>query len=98
MCSGCYTTQSSDEIGNENEEVVDLARQINLEVDSGHFQELLDSHNQKLTIDELIEVHEQEIEKLESLHPVQAENQMTIGSLTEGLILIEKKFTNLRKY
>ncbi|GFT38846.1 hypothetical protein TNCV_1585431 [Trichonephila clavipes] len=38
------------------EEVVDFARQINLEVDSEDFQELPDSHHQELTIDELIEM------------------------------------------
>ncbi|GFX03012.1 hypothetical protein TNCV_3261581 [Trichonephila clavipes] len=37
-----------------------LSRQINLEVDSDDVQELLDSHNQELTMDELIEMHEQE--------------------------------------
>ncbi|GFV70654.1 hypothetical protein TNCV_3842333 [Trichonephila clavipes] len=42
------------------EEVVDLARQINLEVYSDDMQELLDSRNQELTIDEFIEIHEQE--------------------------------------
>ncbi|GFU63694.1 hypothetical protein TNCV_1509732 [Trichonephila clavipes] len=36
------------------------ARQINLKVDSDDVQELLDSHNQELTIDELIEMHEQD--------------------------------------
>ncbi|GFU42563.1 hypothetical protein TNCV_4556761 [Trichonephila clavipes] len=41
-----------DEIGNVIEEVVDLARQINLEIDCDDIQELLDSHNQGLTIDE----------------------------------------------
>ncbi|GFX85281.1 hypothetical protein TNCV_2675561 [Trichonephila clavipes] len=51
------------------EEVVDLARQISLEVDSDEVQELLDSHNQKLTIDELIEMQEQYLEELESLRP-----------------------------
>ncbi|XP_023218164.1 uncharacterized protein LOC111620476 [Centruroides sculpturatus] len=48
--------QEPDEIGDVIEEVVDLARQINLEVDSDDVQELLDSHNQELTIDELIEM------------------------------------------
>ncbi|GFT89682.1 hypothetical protein TNCV_3137691 [Trichonephila clavipes] len=48
-----------DEIGNFIEEVVDLARQINSEVDSDDVQELLDSHYQELTIDELVEIHEQ---------------------------------------
>ncbi|GFX44250.1 hypothetical protein TNCV_4376381 [Trichonephila clavipes] len=38
-----------EEIRNLIEEVVDFARQINLEVDSDDVQELLDSHNQKLT-------------------------------------------------
>ncbi|GFX10070.1 peptidase S1 domain-containing protein [Trichonephila clavipes] len=33
---------------------------MNLEVDSDNVQKLLDSHNQELTIDELIELHKQE--------------------------------------
>ncbi|XP_023232690.1 tigger transposable element-derived protein 1-like [Centruroides sculpturatus] len=81
-----------DEIGNVIEEVVDLARQINLEVDSDDVRELLDSHNQELTIDELIEMCEQEqdIEELDSLDPVKSEDRMTVGKLTEGLSVIEK--------
>ncbi|GFU10072.1 hypothetical protein TNCV_557801 [Trichonephila clavipes] len=35
-------------------------RQINLEVDNDDVQELLDSHNQELTVNELIEMHEQQ--------------------------------------
>ncbi|XP_023242991.1 tigger transposable element-derived protein 1-like [Centruroides sculpturatus] len=59
----------TDEIGNVIEEVIDFARQINLEVDSDDVRELLDSHNQELTIDEVIEMREQEqdIEELDSL-------------------------------
>ncbi|GFV58383.1 hypothetical protein TNCV_2556271 [Trichonephila clavipes] len=55
-----------DEIDNEIEEVVNLARQTNLEMDNDDIQELLASHNQELTIEELKEMHEQEqdIEKL----------------------------------
>ncbi|GFV79239.1 hypothetical protein TNCV_71071 [Trichonephila clavipes] len=49
-----------DELSNVIEEVVDLARQINLEVDSNDVQELLASCNQELIIDEVIEMHEQE--------------------------------------
>lgn len=45
-----------DEIGNEIEKVVDLVRRIILEVDSDDFQELLDSHNQGLTIEEPMEL------------------------------------------
>ncbi|GFV39937.1 tigger transposable element-derived protein 1 [Trichonephila clavipes] len=63
--------------------------QINLEVNSGDFQELLDSHNQDLTINELVEMHEQE-QGLESLDPVQSEDQMTVESLTERISLIKK--------
>ncbi|GFS62578.1 hypothetical protein TNCV_1263311 [Trichonephila clavipes] len=64
-----------DTIGNEIKEVVDLANQINLEVNSDDVQELLDFHNQELTSDDLIEMHEQKevIEELESLDPVQSE-------------------------
>ncbi|GFW18690.1 hypothetical protein TNCV_1369441 [Trichonephila clavipes] len=46
------------EIGNWID-VVDLAKQINLEVDSDDVQELQDSHNQELIFDELIEMREQ---------------------------------------
>ncbi|GFX71665.1 hypothetical protein TNCV_2696531 [Trichonephila clavipes] len=63
-----------DEIGNLIEEVFNLARKINLEVDSDDVQELLDSHNQELTMDELIEMHEQDFEKLESSKPLQSED------------------------
>ncbi|GFU57320.1 hypothetical protein TNCV_3635051 [Trichonephila clavipes] len=58
-----------DEMDNVIEEVVDLVRQINLEVDSDDVQELLDSDNQELTIDELLELHEleQDIQELQSL-------------------------------
>ncbi|GFW37510.1 hypothetical protein TNCV_861171 [Trichonephila clavipes] len=59
-----------DEVSNVTEVVVELAWQINLEVDSDDIQEL-DSHNQVLTIDELTEIHEQDIEEFESLDPVQ---------------------------
>ncbi|GFX61922.1 hypothetical protein TNCV_3777331 [Trichonephila clavipes] len=53
-------------------EVVDHARQINLEANSDDVQELMDSHYQELTIDELIEMHEQEqdIKEFESLDSV----------------------------
>ncbi|GFT11094.1 hypothetical protein TNCV_1084481 [Trichonephila clavipes] len=49
-----------DEIGNVTEEVVDLEKQINLEIDIEGIQELMESHNPELTIDELIEMHEQD--------------------------------------
>ncbi|GFT12654.1 hypothetical protein TNCV_5094301 [Trichonephila clavipes] len=44
-------------------------------------------------MDELIEMCEQEqgIEELESLDPVQSDDQMVAGNLTEGLSLIDKK-------
>ncbi|GFX27604.1 RNase H domain-containing protein [Trichonephila clavipes] len=82
----------SDEIVNLNEEAVDLARQIKLEVNNDDVQELMDSHHQELTIDELIEVYEQEqdIKELKCLDPVPSEDRMTVGNLTEGLRLIEK--------
>ncbi|GFU54579.1 hypothetical protein TNCV_3025271 [Trichonephila clavipes] len=37
-------------------EIVDFARQINLEVDSDDVHQLLDLHNQELTIDEFMEI------------------------------------------
>ncbi|GFV42479.1 hypothetical protein TNCV_289661 [Trichonephila clavipes] len=58
-------------------QVVDLAKHLNLEVNSDDVQELLNSHNQALAIDELIEMYEQEqdIEEREpeSLEPVQSQ-------------------------
>ncbi|GFV57226.1 hypothetical protein TNCV_346521 [Trichonephila clavipes] len=60
--------------------------------------ELLDSHNEELTIDELIKIDEQErdTEELQSLDPIQQEDRKTVGNLTEGLSLIEK-VANFRK-
>ncbi|GFU68634.1 hypothetical protein TNCV_4982401 [Trichonephila clavipes] len=49
-----------DTIGNVIEGVVYLAKQINLEAHRDAIQELLDFHNQELTIDELLEMHGQE--------------------------------------
>ncbi|GFU34786.1 hypothetical protein TNCV_2319821 [Trichonephila clavipes] len=77
--------------------LVDHARQINLEAVSDDVQELLDAHNQEPTIDNLIEMHEQDIEELESLDPVQSEDRMTVGNLTGSLDLVEK-VANFRKY
>ncbi|GFS78488.1 hypothetical protein TNCV_3147441 [Trichonephila clavipes] len=64
-----------------------LARKINFELYSDDVLELLDFHNQELTIDELIEMYEQEldVEELEFLNPVQLEDGMMVGNLTEGL-------------
>ncbi|GFU97446.1 hypothetical protein TNCV_1913011 [Trichonephila clavipes] len=74
------------------EKGVDLEWQINFKVDRDDVQELLDSHNQELTIDELTEMHEQEqdIEELEFLDSVQSEDQMTDENSTEDHSLIKK--------
>ncbi|GFX92255.1 tigger transposable element-derived protein 1 [Trichonephila clavipes] len=81
-----------DKIGNFIEEDVVLARQINLEMESDDVEELLDSHNQGLTVDELTEMHEQEpsIETLESVDSVKSEDQIKVGNLTEGISVTEK--------
>ncbi|GFW72828.1 hypothetical protein TNCV_1266711 [Trichonephila clavipes] len=75
------------------EAVVDPVRQINVELGSGNVQEL-DSLNQELTINELVEKHQQEqgIQELESLNPVQSEDRITIRSLIEGPILLKKGY------
>ncbi|GFU60871.1 hypothetical protein TNCV_3372061 [Trichonephila clavipes] len=44
----------------EIEKIVNLARQISLEGDGDDIQELLDSQNRELTMDELIEMHRKE--------------------------------------
>ncbi|GFS68667.1 hypothetical protein TNCV_1958881 [Trichonephila clavipes] len=67
-----------DEIGHWNEEVTDFVRNINLQVVSDDVQELLDSHNQDLTIVELIEMQEQDIKKLQSLDPSQSKDRMMV--------------------
>ncbi|GFW47972.1 uncharacterized protein TNCV_2401591 [Trichonephila clavipes] len=36
-----------------------IYKKVNLEVDSGIFEELLDSHNQELTIDEIVEMYDE---------------------------------------
>ncbi|GFX82519.1 hypothetical protein TNCV_2166671 [Trichonephila clavipes] len=46
-----------DEIGKLVDKAVDLARQINSEEKGDGVLELLDFHNQELTMDELIEMH-----------------------------------------
>ncbi|GFX99128.1 hypothetical protein TNCV_2493091 [Trichonephila clavipes] len=56
-----------DEISNIIEEVVELGRQINLDMDSDNVQEQLDFHNQGLEIDDFIEMPEYDIEELVSL-------------------------------
>ncbi|GFX02590.1 hypothetical protein TNCV_728441 [Trichonephila clavipes] len=66
-----------DETGNAIE-VVNLGRQIKLEVDRDDIQELLDTHNQELTMDEPIEMKEKDIEEHESLRP------NSIGRLNDG--------------
>lgn len=60
-------------------------------MDSDDVQELLDSHNERLTIDELITMHDQEevIDKLDSLDPVQLDDQMTAENLREALSSIK---------
>ncbi|GFV41084.1 hypothetical protein TNCV_2666751 [Trichonephila clavipes] len=59
------------------ERVFDLVRQTNLDVNSDDSQELLDSQNQKLTMNELIEIdeYEQDIEDLECFDTFQSEYQ-----------------------
>ncbi|GFX03368.1 hypothetical protein TNCV_3555941 [Trichonephila clavipes] len=54
------------------------------------FIKLLNSLNQELAIDELIEMKEQDSEELKSVDPVQSEDRMTVGKLTEELSLIEQ--------
>ncbi|GFT12865.1 hypothetical protein TNCV_5095761 [Trichonephila clavipes] len=52
---------------------------------SEDIQELLVSYNQELTMDELIEMHEQGIEELVFIDPVQSQGRMAVGDLTESL-------------
>ncbi|GFS82449.1 hypothetical protein TNCV_4777601 [Trichonephila clavipes] len=52
---------------------------------------------QELTFYELIEIHKQDIEDLESVDLVQSDDRMTVGNLREGLSLIEKWLPTLCK-
>ncbi|GFX72813.1 hypothetical protein TNCV_4064081 [Trichonephila clavipes] len=81
-----------DEINNGIEEVVDLFRQDKLDVYSDDVQELLDTYIQELKVDELTELREQEhdIEELDSLDPIQSEDQRMTGNLIENISLIQK--------
>ncbi|GFV81702.1 hypothetical protein TNCV_1703581 [Trichonephila clavipes] len=54
-------------------------------VDSADVQKLLDSHNQELTVDELIEMDEQGIEELEFVDPVQSEDHRMMMTLFRTL-------------
>ncbi|GFT26244.1 tigger transposable element-derived protein 1 [Trichonephila clavipes] len=67
---------------------------MNYERDNDDVQEVLDSHDQELTIDEHIEI-ETDIEKLESLDPIQPEDRMMVGNLTEGDSSVEKGLRTL---
>ncbi|GFX30090.1 hypothetical protein TNCV_2618011 [Trichonephila clavipes] len=69
-----------DENVNLIEEVINIYRQINLEMNSDDVQELLDSHSLELVMDELIETHEQkqDIEELEPLDSVQSEDRKAV--------------------
>ncbi|GFV29757.1 hypothetical protein TNCV_1925821 [Trichonephila clavipes] len=75
-------------------------QQINIEVDSDDVQELMDSHNQEVTMDELVEMHEpeQDINELEPhLDSVQIEDRITFRKLTEGYNKDSKSVTNFKK-
>ncbi|PRD20766.1 UNVERIFIED_CONTAM: Borcs5 [Trichonephila clavipes] len=82
MCAETVSTEQNALIQRIREvKVVNLARQINLEVDGDDVQEL--------KMDDLIEMHEQEQDvELESSDPVQSEDRMTVGNLTKSLSLI----------
>ncbi|CAH4013772.1 unnamed protein product [Pieris brassicae] len=102
LCPFFFSTETQaesvpgpDEICNVIKDVVELGRQINLEVDSDDVQELLDSHNEELIIDELITMRE-EIDNHDYLDPIQLEDQMTVGNLIEALSSIVKRITILK--
>ncbi|GFV32021.1 hypothetical protein TNCV_1195531 [Trichonephila clavipes] len=80
--------------------LADPAWEINLEVDSDDVQQMLDSHNHKLTIGELIQMHEQDhdIVKLVFRPKIRLEDRMTFGNFTKTLSLDEKRVTNSMKY
>ncbi|GFY02931.1 tigger transposable element-derived protein 1 [Trichonephila clavipes] len=92
LSSKVESVPKPDKFCNLIEKVNDFTLRIHLEVNRDDIQELLDSHNQELTIDEPIEMYEEEqdIEKLESLDPVQSKDRMTVGNLTKGLRKLKK--------
>ncbi|GFT56069.1 hypothetical protein TNCV_76141 [Trichonephila clavipes] len=85
-----------DEISNMIKEVVDLAGHINLGVDNDNIQELLDSLNQDLTIDELLEMHEQEQNIEELLFRPSSIRKSSDGfEFDRNPLLIEKWLQNI---
>ncbi|GFV13525.1 hypothetical protein TNCV_67281 [Trichonephila clavipes] len=77
--------------GNANEEDVDLARQINLEVDNDDVQELLDFHNQELRINWLIELHKQ-VQTLKRLSIYTQINQKIECEFDRGTVKLRKGY------
>ena len=62
-----------------------------MEVDSDDVSELLDSHNKELTIDELIEMREQNAaEEADTSDAVLLEKHMIVASLTKVLTQLKK--------
>ncbi|GFW27765.1 hypothetical protein TNCV_766461 [Trichonephila clavipes] len=90
---GGVSHKKNGKISNVIEEVVDIARQINLDVDSKEFKVLRNSHNQDLTMDELIEMQEQaqHIEELKSLDPIQSEDRLARNRLVIGRLWRARK-------
>lgn len=73
----------------EAKEVIILASQLGLEVDAEDFMELLDSHNEELALDDIIEIHNQNTVEVAEEAGLEWISTMTVGKLTEGLELIE---------
>ncbi|GBM65645.1 hypothetical protein AVEN_217638-1 [Araneus ventricosus] len=84
-------TPKIDQVAHAIEGVANLASFNDLKVDSDGVQELFDADIGELTTAELIKMHEQ-IATVEAFtsDPDPPENQVTIGSLTESICLLEK--------
>ncbi|KAJ8942380.1 hypothetical protein NQ318_011727 [Aromia moschata] len=83
------TVIESDLVNQVINDVVTLARRLNLEVDSEDVDELLKSHDEELTLDDLIDMRQQNAMEDEDSEPVAQEKQMPIAKLTESLDFIE---------
>ncbi|KAI4484098.1 hypothetical protein M0804_007554 [Polistes exclamans] len=88
LCSQIYKKKKCNHV---IKEVVHFIRELDLEVNSDDVNKLLNSHSIKLTIDELIEMREQNVtDASDTSDPVPSDKHMTIAILTESLRSVKK--------
>lgn len=93
LCPFLFHTRNpieNDRISAIVEEIVNLTLQLDMKVSKQDVDELLDSHNKELTIEDLIEMQEQSsYEELDVHDPLQQETTMTAENLMQALTHIK---------